>query len=160
MVYFHGGAYSDSANIQYPGHFYAQLGVIMVITNYRLGVLGEEFILQQIVTYFSINLYNIISLFLKGFISSGGTGPDAVMGNQGLWDQLQALRFVRENIANFGGDPNRVTIYGQSAGGDSVGNHIVSPMSRGRSTCISVSKSIVFVTPICQIVHSRIIVFL
>ena len=82
------------------------------------------------------------------------------MGNQGLWDQLQALRFVRENIANFGGDPNRVTIYGQSAGGDSVGNHIVSPMSRGRPTCISVSKSIVFVTPICQIVHSRIIVFL
>ena len=44
MVYFHGGGYTVSANIQYPGHFYAQRGVIMVIPNYRLGRMGMEMI--------------------------------------------------------------------------------------------------------------------
>ena len=54
-----------------------------------------------------------------------------IPGNIGLYDQVQSLRFVQENIAAFGGDPDRVTIFGHSAGGASVGFHLVSPMSAG-----------------------------
>ena len=49
----------------------------------------------------------------------------------GLFDQLLALEFVRDNIANFGGDPSKVTIFGESAGAGSTALHLVSPLSRG-----------------------------
>lgn len=53
-------------------------------------------------------------------------------GNQGMKDQAQSIRWVHENIASFGGDPNRVTIFGESAGGASVHYHMISPLSRGK----------------------------
>lgn len=56
---------------------------------------------------------------------------DAMPGNYGLKDQVAALRWVRENVAKFGGDPGEVTIFGGSSGGVSVGYHLLSPMSRG-----------------------------
>jgi carboxylesterase type B len=63
-----------------------------------------------------------------GFLSLSEVG---VPGNNGLKDQVMALRWVQNNIAQFGGDPNRVTIFGESSGGASVHFHLLSPMSKG-----------------------------
>lgn len=102
MVWFHGGAFTGGANIQYPGHFLANHNVVVVTVNYRLGSFG--------------------------FLST----PDGtVKGNAGLFDQAMSLRFVRDNIAAFGGDPNNVLIFGQSAGAASTALHVVSPYSQG-----------------------------
>lgn len=57
----------------------------------------------------------------------------ACPGNAGMKDQAQSIRWVHENIASFGGDPNRVTIFGESAGGASVHYHMMSPLSQGRA---------------------------
>ena len=64
------------------------------------------------------------------------TGDEAVTPNLGLLDQRQSLVFVQENIRAFGGDPNSVTIFGQSAGASSVGIHMMSPKSTGKSKII------------------------
>ncbi|CAD5111482.1 DgyrCDS791 [Dimorphilus gyrociliatus] len=101
MVWFHGGGYTSSGNIQYPGHFLASKGVIVVVPNYRLGHLG--------------------------FMS---TGDSTVPGNMGLLDQRKALEFIRDNVANFGGNPNKVTLFGQSAGASSAALHMLMPESR------------------------------
>jgi len=102
MVWFHGGGYVGGGNIQYPGHFLAARGVIVVVPNYRLDAFG--------------------------FLAT----PDGTIGgNMGMFDQSMALVWVRNNIAAFGGDPNRVTIFGQSAGGGSSSLHMVSPYSQG-----------------------------
>jgi len=58
---------------------------------------------------------------------------EALPGNWGLKDQNMALRWVQENIKFFGGNPNSVTIFGESAGGSSVHYHVLSPMSRGKN---------------------------
>jgi len=71
-----------------------------------------------------------LETFIPGFAST----PDGLLkGNMGLFDQLLALEFVRDNIANFGGDPNKVTIFGESAGAASTALHMVSPLSRGEN---------------------------
>ena len=59
------------------------------------------------------------------------TGDDHARGNWGYLDQVAALRWVQQNIAHFGGNRDRVTIFGESAGGTSVSSHVVSPMSQG-----------------------------
>ena len=103
MVYIHGGGFVlGTANVLSPGEVLVQYGVILVTIQYRLGPFG----------------------FLT-------TGDSAAPGNYGMLDQVLALKWVNENIKNFGGDPNKVTIFGLSAGGASVGLHLLSPRSSG-----------------------------
>lgn len=75
----------------------------------------------------SIFSYKTINLFL-GFLS---TEDEAAPGNFGLKDQVMALRWIKDNIKHFGGNPESVTITGLSAGGASVHFHYFSPMSKG-----------------------------
>ncbi|CAG9563706.1 unnamed protein product [Danaus chrysippus] len=104
MVFIHGGGYRDGSGspFLYGPDYLIRHGVILVTFNYRLEVLG------------------FLCLGIK----------DA-SGNMGLKDQVQALRWVKENIRAFGGDPNQVTLFGESAGSSSVLYHIVSPLSTG-----------------------------
>lgn len=104
MVFIHGGGYkSGSGNTDnYGPDFLVTHGVILVTINYRLDALG----------------------FLC-------LDTEEVPGNAGMKDQVAALKWVKENISNFGGDPDNVTIFGESAGGASCALHILSPMSKG-----------------------------
>ena len=70
---------------------------------------------------------------LTGFLSLKEAG---VPGNNGMKDQVMALRWVQKNIAKFGGNPNTVTIFGESAGGASVHFHLLSPMSKGKKSSL------------------------
>lgn len=71
---------------------------------------------------------NARHISLVGFLS---TEDDVIPGNYGMKDQVEALRWVQENIVKFGGDPEKVTIFGGSSGGASTGYHMLSPMSKG-----------------------------
>ncbi|KAB0802381.1 hypothetical protein PPYR_04567 [Photinus pyralis] len=85
---------------------------------------GPEYLLDQELVLVTLN-YRLASL---GFLS---TGDSLAPGNNGLKDQVAAMRWIQVNIESFGGDPNSVTISGYSAGGMSVTLHMVSPMSKG-----------------------------
>ncbi len=98
----------DGGMERYDGSVLAGDGVVVVTFNYRLGLFG---------------------LFAHPALSRGQ--PDEPLGNYHLMDQIAALRWVRENIAAFGGDPANVTIFGMSAGGVSVNYHLASPASAG-----------------------------
>jgi para-nitrobenzyl esterase len=108
MVFIHGGAFLRGSSSMYDGSALARKGVIIVTLNYRLGVLG----------------------FLA-HPQLSEESPNNTSGNYGLLDQQMALRWVQENIAAFGGDPAKVTIFGESAGASGVLSHLVIPQSRG-----------------------------
>ncbi len=110
FVWIHGGAYFSGSGevLLYDGEGLAQKGVIVVTFNYRLGVFG--FLAHPELT---------------------AESPHRASGNYGLMDQIAALRWVRENIAAFGGDPERITVGGQSAGAGSLHHLLVSPEARG-----------------------------
>jgi len=84
---------------------------------------GSDFLLESGMVVVSIN-YRLGAL---GFLAIEGT---SITGNQGLKDQLLAMRWVKENIANFGGDPGRITISGESAGAISVHAQVLSPLGK------------------------------
>lgn len=88
------------------------------------GLYGPEFLLDHDIVLVTIN-YRLGAL---GFFS---TGDQYAPGNYGLKDQVEALKWVKNNIRHFGGDPSRITIAGEGTGAASVGLHLVSPMSRG-----------------------------
>ncbi|KAJ4445588.1 hypothetical protein ANN_12269 [Periplaneta americana] len=104
LVFFHaGGWYSvTAASSLYGPQYLMDQDIVLVTTNYRLAALG--------------------------FLS---TGDDVLPGNYGMKDQVATLRWVQQNIATFGGNPNSVTIGGYSVGGASGWFHMMSPMSRG-----------------------------
>ncbi|OTF69556.1 hypothetical protein BLA29_012012, partial [Euroglyphus maynei] len=105
MVWIHGGAFISGSifdDIYNPSYMVIMGDVIVVTINYRLGPFGF--------------LYD---------------GTDNAPGNQGLYDQILALKWVKNNIGNFGGDPKRVTIFGESAGSMSISALILSPLTEG-----------------------------
>jgi para-nitrobenzyl esterase len=103
LVWVHGGAFVNGSGAvpQYDGTAFARDGVVLVTFNYRLGA--------------------------DGFLHFDDDGP----ANRGLLDQVAALEWVRDNIAAFGGDPGNVTIFGESAGGMSVGTLLGTPEAAG-----------------------------
>ncbi|PFX33848.1 Neuroligin-4, X-linked [Stylophora pistillata] len=102
MVYIHGGGYEVGTPVVSPGDIVPLWGVVLVTIQYRLGPFG--------------------------FVT---TGDSVAPGNYGMLDQIEALKWVKENIENFGGEPSSVTIFGERAGGSSVGLHVLSPLSKG-----------------------------
>lgn len=110
MVWIHGGAFVFGSGA-WPGSSgvpFARQGVVLVTFNYRLQRLG----------FFA-------------FPALRREHPEELKGNYAYMDQIAALKWVQQNIAAFGGDPNNVTIFGESAGGVSVHTHLTSPLSRG-----------------------------
>lgn len=103
MVWIHGGSFMDGSSNIYPGNYLLDNYIILVTINYRLNILG--------------------------FLS---TGDSAAPGNFGMKDQVQALKWVQNNIRAFGGDSKRVTLFGESAGGASVALHALSKASNGK----------------------------
>lgn len=108
MVWIHGGALVVGESNEYDASKLVQRGVIVVTINYRLGALG--FLAHPALT---------------------GESPEHISGNYGIEDQQAALQWVRRNIRAFGGDPERVTMFGESAGGLSTFTNLVSPTARG-----------------------------
>jgi carboxylesterase type B len=102
MFWIHGGAYQEGAANEYDGgNIASNQGVVVVTTNYRLGLFGF-----------------------------GYRANSDMTGNFGLLDQRLALAWTRDNIHAFGGNPNKITIFGESAGAGSVAAHVASPESR------------------------------
>jgi para-nitrobenzyl esterase len=110
FVWIHGGALNIGTSRlgMYDGSKLARQGVVVVSINYRLGILGW-----------------------LAHPELSAESPDAISGNYGLLDQIEALRWIRRNISEFGGDPSNVTIAGESAGGLSVMYLMTSPAARG-----------------------------
>jgi para-nitrobenzyl esterase len=110
LVWIHGGGFfaGFGGEERHNGARLAQKGAVVVTINYRLGPFG----------------------FLA-HPALAAESPHHAAGNYGLLDQIAALQWVQRNIARFGGDPSRVTIFGESAGGFSVGSLIASPLAKG-----------------------------
>ena len=110
MVWFHGGGNTAGSGVEplFNGGVLASHGVILVTSNYRLGILG---------------------FFAHPDLTKESAHHSS--GNYGLLDQIQALRWVQANIAKFGGNPANVTIFGESAGAGDVNALIASPLTKG-----------------------------
>jgi carboxylesterase type B len=86
-------------------------------------------LLLGLVSSYTVILDGALFSHVPGFLS---TGDDESPGNYGMKDQVAVLRWVHDNIEEFGGDPNSVTIMGQSTGSASVHYHLLSPMTSGK----------------------------
>ncbi|XP_062621286.1 acetylcholinesterase-like [Saccostrea cucullata] len=103
MIWIHGGGYIFGYGSYYDGSMLALSGDVIVVTlNYRLGIFG---------------FYSLDKVFIKG--------------NYGLWDQMLAIQWVKDNIEDYGGNPEKITLFGESAGGFSVGLLSLIPKNKG-----------------------------
>jgi len=109
LVYFFGGGFvaGDGSEPRYDGESMARRGIVAITVNYRLGVFG-------FFTYPELTKES----------------PHHASGNYGLLDQAAAIKWVKQNIAAFGGDPNKITIAGESAGSGSVSAQMASPLAK------------------------------
>lgn len=109
-LWIHGGGYREGwgSEPEFDGQEWASKDVVLVSINYRLGVFG----------------------FLT-HPELAAESPQGVSGNYGILDQIESLKWIKKNIEQFGGDPNNVTIFGQSAGAGSVKTICESPLARG-----------------------------
>lgn len=109
-LWIHGGGYREGwgSEPEFDGQEWANKDVILVSINYRLGVFG-------FLTHPELSKES----------------PNHVSGNYGILDQIESLKWIKKNIAQFGGDPDNVTIFGQSAGAGSVKTLCESPLARG-----------------------------
>jgi carboxylesterase type B len=110
MVWLFGGSFlvGSPSDILFDGENFARRGVILITVNYRVGVFG--------------------------FLAHPGLTAESAHGsssNYGLLDQIASLRWIRDNIGNFGGDSNRVTVFGVSAGSASISLLLTSPLAKG-----------------------------
>ena len=107
MVWVHGGGFEFGSSMEpnTDGARFAEKGVVLLSLNYRLGVFG--------------------------FLAHPELDREGPSGDYGLQDQLAALQWVRANIAKFGGDPDNVTLAGESAGSHAIGILMASPLSKG-----------------------------
>lgn len=111
MVWIHGGANLRGSGGDYDGSILAAgQNVVVVTLNYRLGILGW---------------------FSHPALRAQGVTPEDASGNFGTLDQILALRWVREHIVHFGGDPDRVTVFGESAGGQNIFALLTAPAAAG-----------------------------
>lgn len=126
MVWIHGGTliWGTAQSEMFHTDEFAKRGTVLVSINYRLGVLGY-----------------------LAHPELSQESADNISGNYGLMDQIAALRWVRENIAAFGGDPTNVTIFGESAGALSVEYLLASPAARGLFDKAIVQSGYLFTTP-------------
>ncbi len=128
LLWIYGGGFSSGGTAVpiYDGEALANKGIIFVSANYRVGVFG--FLAHPDLTKES---------------------PNNASGNYGLLDQIAALKWIKNNIAQFGGDPNNVTIAGQSAGSMSVNCLVASPLSKGLfNKAIAESGSLMVANPL------------
>lgn len=111
LVWIYGGGYMSGTSTLdiYNAEILAAVGnVIVASMQYRVGAFGFLYLSPDEFPY-----------------------PDAAPGNQGMWDQVLAIRWLKDNAKAFGGDPNLITLFGESAGGGAVSLHLLSPATRG-----------------------------
>lgn len=124
LFWIHGGGFVDGAGSDYDASKLASRGKAIVVTiNYRLSLLG---------------------FFAHPALNKEGH----LFANYGLLDQQFALRWVKDNIANFGGDPDNITVGGQSAGGASAAFNVISPLTRGMFQKAIIQSSASYLTAI------------
>jgi carboxylesterase type B len=119
MFYIYGGGFIEGNSLDhiYGPEFLLDRDVVIVVANYRVGPFGTT---RTVTTR--------TNLLILGFLS---TQDMVVPGNNGLKDQLLALQWTHDNIHLFGGDPKKITLFGQSAGSASVTYHLLHTESEG-----------------------------
>ena len=122
LVWVHGGGFTSGSagSVLYRGQRLAAEGDVVVVNiNYRLGALG--FLAHR-------------GLASGGGVAGSGVGNGGIAGNWALLDQIAALRWVRDHISSFGGDPSKVTVFGESAGAMCLSTLLAVPAAQGLFT--------------------------